>query len=170
MTPWTAALQAPCPSPSLGFALTHVHCVGDATGDLLCRFLLLLASVFSSIRIFSSESALCIRWPKCWSSSLSVSPSSEYSGLISFRIDWFDLLVVQGTCKSLLQDHSLKASVLWCSAFFIIQLSHLYMATGKNHSFDYTNFVSKVISLLFNTLSRFFIDKQFCLLSWKVIQ
>ena len=146
MTPWTAALQAPCPSPSLGFALTHVHCVGDATRDLLCRFLLLLASVFSSIRIFSSESALCIRWPKCWSSSLSVSPSSEYSGLISFRIDWFDLLVVQGTCKSLLQDHSLKASVLWCSAFFIIQLSHPHMTIGKTITLTLWTSVGNVMS------------------------
>ena len=106
---------------------------------LLCRLLLLLPSIFSSIRIFSSKSALCLRWPKCWSFSFSLSASNEYSGLISFRIDWFDLLAVQGTLKSLLQDHSLKASVLWCSAFFMVQLSHLYMITGKSHNFGYTN-------------------------------
>ena len=100
----------------------------------LCGALLLLPSIFSSIRVFSSESALCIRWPKYWN--FSVSPSSEYSVLISFRIDWFDLLAIQGTLKSLLQHHSSNPSILQCSAFFIIQLSHPYMTTGKNHSFD----------------------------------
>ena len=98
---------------------------------ILYGSLLLLPSLFPSIRVFANESALCIRWPKYWSFSFSISPSNEYSGLISFRIDWFDLLAVQGTLKSLLQYHSLKASILWCSAFFMVQLSHLYMTTGK---------------------------------------
>ena len=98
---------------------------------ILCCPLLLLPSVFPSIRVFSNESVLCIRWPKSWRSSFSISPSSEYSGLISFRMDWLDLLAVQGTFKSLLQHHSSKASILWPSAFFIVQLSHPYMTTGK---------------------------------------
>jgi len=106
---------------------------------ILCRPLLLLPSIFPSIRVFSNESALRIRWPKCWSFSFNISPSNKYSGLISFRMDWFDLLAVQGTLKSLLQHHSSKASVLQCSAFFMVQLSHPYMTTGKIHSFDYTD-------------------------------
>ena len=101
---------------------------------------LLLPSIFPSIRVFSNESALLIRWPKDWSFSFSISPSSEYSGSISFRTDWFDLLVVQGTLKNLLQHHSSKASILWFSAFFMIQLAHPYMTTGTNHSFDYMDF------------------------------
>ena len=110
----------------------HVHTFSMPPNHLiLCRPLLLLPSVFPSIRVFSKESVLRIRWPKYWSFSLSISPSNEYSGLISFRTDWFDLLAVQGTFKSLLQHHSLKASILWCSAFFIVQLSHPYMTTGK---------------------------------------
>ena len=110
---------------------THVHCIGDAINHLnFCRPLL-LPSAFPSIRVFPSESALHIRWPKYWSFSFSVSLSSEYSGLISFRIDWFDLLAVQGTLRSLLQHYSLKASVLWHSVFFVVQLSHPYMTTGK---------------------------------------
>ena len=120
----------------------------------LCRPLLLLPSIFPSIRVFSNESALCIRWPKYWSFSFNISPSNEYSRLISFRIDWFDLLAVQGTLKSLFQHHSLKASVLWCSAFFIVQLSHPYMTTGKTIALTRWTFVSKVMSLLFNMLSR----------------
>ena len=104
---------------------------------------------------FSNESVLHIRWPKYWSISFSISPSNEYSGLISFRIYWFDLIAVQGTLKSLLQHHSSKASVLWCSAFFMIQLSHPYMTTGKTIALTIWTFVSKVMSLLFNTLSRF---------------
>ena len=103
---------------------------------ILCHCLLLLPSIFPSIRVFSGESALRIRWPKYWSFSFSISPSSEYSGLISFRMDWFDLLAVQGTLKSLLQPHSSKTSILWHSAFFLVQLSHLYMTTGKTNSFD----------------------------------
>ena len=118
---------------------------------------LLLPSVFPSIRVFSNESAVHIRWPKYWSFSFSISPSSEYSGLISFRIDWFDLLAVQGTLKRLLQHHSLKVSVLWCSAFIMVQLSHPYMTTGKTVALTIQTFVGKVMSLLFNTLSRFVI-------------
>ena len=104
---------------------------------ILCRPLLLLPSIFPSIRVFSNESALRIRWPKCWSFSFNISPSNEYSGLISFRMDWFDLLAVQGTLKRLLQHHSSKASVLQCSAFFMVQLSYLHMTYWKNYSFDY---------------------------------
>ena len=124
---------------------------------ILYHPLLLLPSVVLSIRVFSSESALHIRWPKYWSFSSRISPSNEYSGLISFRIDWFDLLAVQGTLKSLLQHHSLKASILWCSALMMVQLSHLYMTTGKAIAFTIQTFVSKVISLLFNMWSRFVI-------------
>ena len=121
----------------------------------LCRPLLLLPSIFPSIRVFSSESALHIRWPKYWSFSFSISPSNEYSGLISFRIDWFDLLVVQGTLKILLQHHSSEASFLWCSAFFMVQLLHPYMTAGKTIALTIRTFIVKVISLLFNTLPRF---------------
>ena len=110
----------------------------------LCRPLLLLPSIFPSIRVFSNESALRIRWPKYWNFSFSISPSNEYSGLISFRIDWFHLLVVQGILKSLLQHHSSKASILWCSAVFIDQLSHLYMTTGKTIALTRWTFVGKV--------------------------
>ena len=121
---------------------------------ILCHPRLLL-SIFPSIRVFSSELALCIRWPKYWSFSFSISPSNEYSWLISFRIDWLDLLAVQGTLKSLLQHHNSKASVLWCSAFFMVQLSHPYMTVGKTVALTIQTFVDKVMSLLFNTLSRF---------------
>ena len=122
---------------------------------ILCCPLLLLPSNFPSIRVFSSESVLHVRWPKYWSFSFSISPSNEYSGLISFRMDWFDLLSVQGTLKSLLQDHSSKASILWHSAFFIVQLSHPYMTTGKTITLTRQTFVGKVMSLLFNMLPRF---------------
>ena len=121
---------------------------------VLCRPLLLLPSIIPSIGVFSNESILRIRWPKCWSFSFSISPSNEYSGLISFRIDWFDLLVVQRTLKNLLQHHSSKASTLWCSAFFIVQLSHPYMINGKTKALTGWTFVGKVMSLLFNMLSR----------------
>ena len=124
---------------------------------ILCHPLLLLTSIFPSIRVFSSESVLCIRWPKYWSFSFSISPSSEYSGLISFRIDWFYLLAVQGTLKSLLQHHNSKASILRHSAFFMVQFSHPYMTTGKTIAFTRWIFVGKVMSLLFNMLSRYFI-------------
>ena len=124
----------------------------------LCRCLFLLPSIFPSIRVFSNESALPIRWPKYWSFSFSISPSKEYSGLISFRIDWLDFLAVQGTFKSLLQHHSSKASILWHSAFFIVQFSHPYVTTGKTIVSTRRTFVSKVMSLLFNMLSRVVID------------
>ena len=123
---------------------------------ILCRPLL-MPSIFPSIRVFSKESVLHIRWPKYWSFSFSISPSNEYSGQISFRMDWLDLLAVQGTLKGLLQHHSSKASILWGSAFFIVQLSHPYMTTGKTIALTRWTFVGKVISLLFNMLSRFFI-------------
>ena len=116
---------------------------------ILCHPLLLQPSIFPSIRVFSNESALHIRWPKYWSFSFSISPSNEYSGLISFRINWFDFLAVQGTLKSLLQHHSSKASTLWCSAFFVVQLSYPYMATGKTIALTRQTFVGKVMSLLF---------------------
>ena len=121
---------------------------------ILCRPLLLLPSIFPSIRVFSNESPLCIRWPKYWSFRFSICPSNEYSGLISFRMDWLDLLVVQGTLKSLLQHHSSKASILWCAAFFIVQFSHPYLTTGKTIPLTRWTFVGKVMSLLFNMLSR----------------
>ena len=121
---------------------------------ILCCPLLLVPSIFPSIRVFSSESALCIRWPKYWSFTFSISPSSEYSGLISFRMDWLDLLAVQGTLKSLLQHHSSKTSIVQCSAFFIVQLSHSYMTTRKTIALTRRTFVGKVMSLLLNMLSR----------------
>ena len=122
---------------------------------ILCCPLLLLLSVFPSIRIFSSELALCISWPKYWSFSLRISPSKEYSGLISFKTDWFNLLAIQRTLKSLLQHHSLEASILQHSAFFTVQVSHLYMTAGKTIALTIGTFVVRVMSLLFNTLSRF---------------
>ena len=121
---------------------------------ILCRPLLLLPSIFPSIRVFSNESALYIRRPKYWSFSFSNTPSNEYSGLISFRMDWLDLLAVQGTLKNLLQLHSSKASILWCSAFFIAQLSYPYMTTGKTIALTRWTFVGKVMFLLLNMLSR----------------
>ena len=128
---------------------------------ILCRPLLLLPAIFPSIGVFSNASALCIRWPKYWSFSFNISPSNEYSGLISFRMNWLDLLAVQGTLKSLLQHHSSKASILQCSAFFIVQLSHPYMITAvaaeKTIALTRRTFVGKVMSLLFNMLSRLII-------------
>ena len=122
--------RPPCPSPTPSLLkLTFIESVIPFNHLILCHPLLLLPSTFPSIRIFSSETVLCIRWPKYWS--FNISPSNEYSGLISFRMDWLDLLAVQGTLKSLLQHHSSKASLLWCSAFFIVQLSHSYITTGK---------------------------------------
>ena len=147
-TPWTAAHQA-----SLSFSISQsllklmsIESVMSSNCLILCHPLLLLPSVFPSIKVFSSESALCIRWPKYWSFSFSISPSNEYSGLISFRTDWFDLLAVQGTLKSLLQHHSSKASVLQCSAFFMVQLSHPYMTTGKIIALTRWTFVGKTMS------------------------
>ena len=124
---------------------------------ILCRPLLLLPSIFPMIRVFSNESALCIRWPKYWSFSFNISPSNEHPGLTSFRMNWLDLLAVQGTLKSLLQHHSSKASILHRSAFFIVQLSHPYMTTGKTIALTRRTFVGKVVSLLFNMLSRLII-------------
>ena len=121
---------------------------------ILCRPLLLLPSILPSIRVFSSESTLRMRWPKYWSFSFSISPSSEHPGLMSFRMDWLDLLAVQGTLKSLLQHHTSNASILQCSAFFIVQLSHPHMTTGKTIALTRRTFVDKVMSLLFNMLSR----------------
>ena len=118
------------------------------SNHLICHPLLLLPSTFPSIRVFSNESALCIRWLKYWSFSFNISPTNEHPGLISFRMDWLDLLAVQGTLKSLLQHHSLKASILQCSAFFIVQLSHPYMTIGKTRALARQTFVGKVISLL----------------------
>ena len=140
MTPQTAACKLPCPSPTPGacstnswslFNLLLIKWVMPSNHLILCHPLLLLLSIFPSIRVFSNESVLRIRWPKCWSFSFSISPSNEYSRLISFRMNWFDLLAVQGTLKSLLQHHSSEASVLRHSAFFMVQLSHPYMTTGK---------------------------------------
>ena len=136
---------------------------------IICHPLLLPLSIFPSIRIFSNESALRIRWPKYWSFSFSISPFSEYSGLISFRMDWLDLLAVQGTLEHLLQHHSSKASILWCSAFFIVQLSHPYF-TGKTIALTRWTFVGKIIYLLFNMLSRLVITflprSKHLLISW----
>ena len=137
---------------------------------ILCGPLLLLPSIFPSIRVFSNELALHIRWPKYWSFSFSIIPSNEHPGLISFRMDWLHLLTVQGTLKSLLQHRGSKASILRCSAFFMVQLSHLYMTTGKTKALTRQTFVDKVISLLFNMLWRFvitFLPRSNCLLiSW----
>ena len=137
---------------------------------ILCRPLLLLPSIFPSIRVFSHESVLHIRWPKYWSFSFNTSPSNEHSGLISFRMDWLDLLAVQGALKSLLQHHSSKASILRHSAFFTVQLSHPYMTTGKTTALTRRTFVGKVMSLLFNMLSRLVITflprSKSLLISW----
>uniref|UniRef100_A0AC11DJ00 Uncharacterized protein n=5 Tax=Ovis aries TaxID=9940 RepID=A0AC11DJ00_SHEEP len=137
------------------FTQTHVHeWVMPSSHLILCRPLLLLPPIPPNIRVFSNESTLCIRWPKYWSFSFSISPSSEHPGLISLRMDWLDLLAVQGTLNSLLQHHSSKASILRHSAFFIVQLSHPYMTTGKTIALTRWTFVGKVKSLLFNMLSR----------------
>ena len=150
--PWTAACQV-----SLSITNSHsllklisIESVMPSNHLILCRPLLLLPSIFPSIRVFSNESALCIRWPKYCSFSFNFSPSNEYSGLISFRMDWLDLLTVQGTRKSLLQHHSSKTSILQHSAFFIVQLSHPYMTTGKTIALTRQTFVDKVMSVLFN--------------------
>ena len=149
VTPWTtAACQA-----SLSFTISRsllklvsIKSMMPSNHFILCCPLLFLPSILSSIRVFSNDSTLCIRWPKYWSSSFIISPSNEYSWLISFRTDWLDLLAVQGTLKSLLQHHSSKASILQCSAFFMVQLSHPYMTTGKTIALTIWNFVSKMKS------------------------
>ena len=156
VTPWTAALQASLSitnSQSL-LKLMPIKSVMPSNHLILCRPLLVLPSIYPSIRVISNESFLLIRWPKYWSFNFSISPSNEYSGLISFRIDWLHLLAVQGTLKSLLQHHSSKASVLWCSTFFIVQLSHPYLTTGKTIALTRWTSVGKVMSFLFNMLSR----------------
>ena len=152
--PWTAAHQASLSitNSQSSLKLTSIKSVMPSSHLILCRPLL-LPSIFPSIRVFSNESALCIRWPKYWSFTFNISPSKEYSGLISFRMGWLDLLAVQGTLKSLIQHHSSKASILRCSAFFIVQLSHPYMTTGKTIALTRQTFVDKVMSLLFNMLS-----------------
>ena len=135
------------------FILMSIESVMPSKHIILCRHLLFPPSIFPSIKGFSNESALCIRWPKYWSFSFSISPSNEHPGLISFRVDWLDLLAIKGTLKSLLQHHSSKASILQRLAFFIVQLSHPYMTTGKTIALTRQTFVGKVMSLLFNMLS-----------------
>ena len=170
-TPWTAARQASL-SITNSQNLLKVMSIESvmASNHLICCPLLLLPSIFPSIRVFSNESALHLRWPKYWSSSFNISPSNEYSGLISFRMDWLDLLAVQETLKSLLQHHSSKVSIFQCSAFFIVQLSHLYMTTGKTIALTRWTFVDKVMCLLFNMLSRLVINflprSKHLLISW----
>ena len=158
-TPWITARQASLSitNSRSSLRLTSIESVMPSSHLILCHPLLLPPSIFPSIRVFSNEEALGIRWPKYWSFRFSISPSSEYSGLISFRIDWLDLLAVQGTLKSLLQRHSSKASVLQHSALFMVQLSHPYLTTGKTVALTIWTFVSRVMSLLFNMRSRFFI-------------
>ena len=172
MTPWTAAPQA---SLSITNSLSllkpmPIESVMSSNHFILCRPLLPLPSIFPSIRVFSTESVLHIRWPMYWSFSFSISPSSEYSGLISFRMDWLDLLAVQGTLRSPLQHHSSKASILQHSAFFIVQLSHPYVTTGKTIALTRWTLVGKVMSLLLNMLSRlvitFFPRSKHLLISW----
>ena len=155
-TPWTAAHQASLSITNSRSLLKPMSIVLGTPANhlILCQPPLLLPSIFPSIRVFSNESVCCIRWPKYWSFSFSISPSNVYSGLISFRMDWLDLLAVQRTLKSLLQHHSSKASILQHSAFFIVQLSHPYMTTGKTIALTRRTFVDKVMSLLFNMLSR----------------
>ena len=155
-TPWIAAHQASLSitNSRSSLKLMSIESVMTPNHLILCFPLLLLPSIFPSIRVFSNESALRIRWPKCWSFSFNISPSNEYPGLISFRMDWLDLLAVKGTLKSLLQHHSSKASILQRSAFFTVQLSHPYMTTGKTVALTRRTFVGKVMSLLLNMLSR----------------
>ena len=172
VTPWTTTCQASLYITNFWslLKLMSIESVMPSNHLILCRPLLLPPSIFLSIRVFSNESVLCIRWPKYWSFSLSISPSNECSELISFRIGWLDLLAVQGTLKTLLQHHSSKALALQCSAFFIVQLSHPYMTTGKTIALTRRTFVGKVTFLLFNVLSMLvitFLPRSKCLLiSW----
>ena len=172
VTLWIAAHQA-----SLSFAtsrsllkLKSIESVMPSNHLILYHYLLILPSIIPSIRVLSNESALPIRWPKYWRFSFSISPPNEYSGLIFFRIDWLDLLAVQGTFKSFFQHHSSKASILWCSAFFTVQLSHPYTTTGKTIALTKRTFIAKVMSLFFNMLSRFVIAflprSKHLLISW----
>ena len=170
--------QLGCSMP--GFPVHHQHLellklmpiksVIPSNHFIFCHSLLLLPSIFPSIRVFSNESILSIRWPKYWSCSFNISPSNKYSGMFSFRIDWLDLLAVQGTLKNLPQHHSSTASILLCSAFFMVQCSYPYMTTGKNIALTRQTFVSKVMSLLFNTLCKlmtaFLPNSKYLLISW----
>ena len=172
MTRWTTARQASMSITNFRSLpkLMSIESVMPSSPLILCSPLFLLPSVLTSIRVFSNESALHIRWPKYWSFSFSISPSNEHAGVISFRMDWLDLLAVQGTLKSLLQHHTLKASILQCSAFFIVQLSHPYMTTGKTIALTKWTFVGKVVSLLSNMLYRLVIiflpRSKLLLISW----
>ena len=167
-TPWIPARQASLSitNSQSSLKLISIESVMPSSHLILCRPLLLLPSIFPSIRVFSNESALCMRWPKYWSFSFSICPSNEHPGLISFRMHWLHLLAVQGTLKSLLQHHSSKASILQLSAFFTVKLSHPYMTTGKTIAMTRRTFVGKVMSLLFNMLFRLvitFTEAQFTL-------
>ena len=172
MTPWTAARQASLSITNSRNLLKPMYAesVMPSNHLILCCPLLLLPSIFPIITVFSNQSVLCIRWPKYWSFSFNIGPSNEYSGLISFRMDWLNLLAVQGTLKSLLQHHSSKASILQRSAFSIVQFSHPYMATGKTIALTRWTFVGKVMSLLFNMLSKlvitFLLRSKHLLTSW----
>ena len=169
MSPWTAAHKASL-SITNSQSFLSIESVMPSNHLILCHPLLFQPSIFPSMRVFSNVSVLCIRWPKYWSFSISISPSNEYLGLISFRMDWLDLPAIQGTLKSLLQHHSLKASILQHSAFFIVQLSHPYMTTGKTITLTRWIFIGKVMSLLFNMLSRLVITflprSKHLLISW----
>ena len=171
-TLWTAAHQISCSSPNSWslLKLMSIELVMSSNHLILCHLLLFPPSIFPNIRVLSSESILRNRWPKYWSFSFSIIPSKEIPGLIPFRMDWLDLLAVQGTLKSLLQYHTSKASILRCSAFFIVQLSHPYMTTGKTIALTKLTFVSKVMSLKFNMLSRLVIAllprSKYLLISW----
>ena len=163
--------RLPCPSPTPGvYSNMSIESVKPSNYLILYHPLLLLPSIFPNIRVFPNESSFCIIWPKYWSFSFNISPSNEHPGLISFRMDWLDLLAVQGTLKSLLQHHSSKVSILLHSAFFIVQLTHPYMTTGKTIALTRRTFVDKVMSLLLNMLSRLviaFLPRSKCLLiSW----
>ena len=164
-------IRPPCPSPSRSLSkLMSTESLMPSHHLILCHPFLLLPSIFPSIRVLSNESALCMRWPKDWNFSFNIIRSNEHPGLISFRMDWLDLLAVQGTLKSLLQHHSSAASILQRSAFFTVQLSHPYLTTGKTMALTRWTFVGKVMSLLFNMLSRLvinFLPRRKCLLiSW----
>ena len=170
--PWIAARQTSLSiiNSQSSFRLMSIKSVMPSSHLILCRPLLLLPPIPPSIRVFSNELTLCMRWPKYWSFNLSISPSNEHPGLVFFRMDWMDLLAVQGTLKSLLQYHSSKASILWHSAFFTFQLSHPYMTTGKTIALTRWTFVGKVMSLFFNMLSRLVIiflpRSKHLLISW----
>ena len=172
VTPWTAACQTSLSITNSGslLKLMSIETVMPSKHLIFCHPLLLLPSIFPSIRVFSNESALCIRWPKYWSFNFSISPFDEYWGLSSFRINWFDVLVVQGILKSLHQCHNSKASIIHCSYYFMVQLSHLYMSTSKTRALTRWTFVGNAMSLLFNMLSGLVITflprSKHLLISW----